>query len=53
MCLGILKRLNNFIHVWLKAMSCRYSNEPDKDVDGNGVVDFNDLVGTLANWGPC
>ena len=29
------------------------SNEPDKDVDGNGVVDFNDLVGTLANWGPC
>ena len=27
--------------------------DPDKDVDGSGTVDFGDLVGTLANWGPC
>ena len=23
------------------------------DVDGNGVVDFNDLLAVLAAWGPC
>ena len=24
-----------------------------KDLDGNGVVDFGDLLILLANWGPC
>ena len=23
------------------------------DVDGSGVVDINDLLDLLANWGPC
>ena len=23
------------------------------DVDGNGVVDFADLLAVLAGWGPC
>ena len=29
------------------------SSDPDKDIDGSGTVDFGDLVGALANWGPC
>lgn len=38
----------------VKIVVSRGTDDPDADLDGNGVVDVNDLVAVIsAIWGPC
>ncbi|MHC5113165.1 MAG: outer membrane protein assembly factor BamB family protein [Planctomycetota bacterium] len=40
-------------HAFLYAIALGEPTGPAGDVDGNGVVNFADVLGAIAAWGPC
>ena len=41
------------VHDLLAVLEAWSSDDPDADVDGDGIVGRDDLEAVIAAWGPC